>query len=1005
MTGIAVIGMAGRVPGADRLPVYWDNLLRGRDGITRMPPGQLRGIVADALLDDPRWVGASGRIDGVYDFDPALFGMSPKEALTTDPQHRLLLSTVHQALEDACVVPGADAGRVGVFAGIGRNRHEELVRAVLAARGEPADEMALEIGHGNGHGGTKVAYRLGLRGPALAVQSACSTGLLALHQAVQALAAYDCDIAVAGVSTVRVPDEYGYLHYDGGIGSHDGYCRAFSARAGGGVAGDGVIAVVLKRLDDATADGDRVDAVVRGSAVNNDGAKSGYAMVNAASQERVIRDALLFAQVDPDEVGAVEAHGSGTPLGDAVEWAALSAVYGRRDRVLVGSVKSAVGHLREAAGLAGFVRAVYSVRTGRIPPTLHVGLPAQYVGRSETGLSLARLAQPWPTAGPRLAGVSAFGLGGTNVHVIVEEPPAPPVRPEPQPERPALVLLSAHSAGAVERTASAWRTAIEAGEVTPAEAADVSQTGRRHRRYRRIAVGHDRAGLVADLADARTPVEPTGGDVCFVFPGVGDHYQGMGAGLAELLPDFGRRLEQYLGTCGDLLGRDLRGALRPVSRPAGGAALDLRRLVDGSRAQDSLLSDPLVAHAVLFSVQLTLARSLQGLGIHPAAVTGHSLGELVAATVAGVFTEQDALRIVVRRAALVAEQPEGAMLAVGLGREQADEFTGDEVWLAAVNSPRSCVLAGARAAVLDVADRLERRGLHGRLLPSRHAFHTPLLRDAGARLAQLVAEIGPARPGLPVIANLTGNWAVDELSDPGYWQRQLTSPVLFSDALRTAAERCGVLVEIGPGQLRTLATQARAALGRCTVVASMRREYQNEHDDVVLLRCLGQLWQAGAEPDLRPLRRSPAPRRASLPATAADERRFAVTDGIGGIGGIGVAAVPVTLVAGAGAGPVTPAGATGAATTSGAAGVTAGDGLEAVLAQLWEAILGATGIRPADDFFELGGDSMMSVQLIAGIEQRLGIDVPAITVFEESTLSGMARQITAWQHRSGEPSR
>lgn len=928
MTAIAVIGLAGRFPDSPTVERYWANLLAGRDCITRASAEELHGLVPEGQLGDPRWVGASGRIEGVFDFDPGFFGMAISDARITDPQHRLLLRTACEALEDACVVPGADDARIGVFAGVGNNRHEALVRAALAARGEEPDELALEIGHAKDHASTKLAYRLGLTGPSMAVQSACSTGLLAIHQACQSLAAYESDVALAAAAAIRVPEQYGYVYLPGSIGSADGSCRPFSSRASGAVAGDGVAAVVLKRLVDAEADGDRILAVVRGSAVNNDGAKAGYGAVSAAAQERVIRDALLLAEVEPATVGSIEAHGSGTALGDAVEWSALSAVYGKSSGPgpWVGSVKSAVGHLREAAGLAGFIRAVLSVRDGVVPPILNLGLPADYVSRDHGALRLPRAVQTWTSRDPRRAAISSFGLGGTNAHLIVEQPPA---RPEPTAAAPAaegraeVLLVSAGSAAGLAGTTAAWREALLTDGAEPAAFADVSQSGRRHRTHRRFAVGSEPASLAEQLATDSEAVSTLAGrrDLAFVFPGVGDQYSAMAAGLHGRLPGFDRRLTDYLRQCGELAGRDLLKDLYPDGvrqRPAATeATFDLRRLAGRSTQDGSALFDPVGSHAVLFSLQLALAQSLADLGLTPAAVTGHSLGELVAASVAGVFRLDDALQLVVRRAQLVAQQPESAMLAVSLPADRALELTGPEVWLAAVNSPRGCVLGGTPAGLLAVQEQLSRREEPGRLLPVRHAFHTPLLRAAGEQLAELLCGYRLSRPAVPMVANLTGQWADEEFTDPGYWSRQLTAPVLFGQALVTTAERCRLLLEIGPGQLRTLAAQSGAALGGATVLATMRREYQREADDAVLGRALGGLWQAGVEIDWPRLRGGAPARRAGLPPTALDLRPLRIADRLPDLTEprTGAAAIP-TATGPSQSSPVRPAPATTTATAT-----------------------------------------------------------------------------------------
>ncbi|MFE9499889.1 type I polyketide synthase [Streptomyces collinus] len=1011
MSAVAVVGLSCRLPGAESVGQYWDNLLNGRDLITRLPTAELRGRVPDALLDDPRWVGASGCITDPYHFDPSSFTMAPSEALLTDPAHRLLMKTGHEALQDACVVPSNDRARIGVFAAVGRSRHEEIIRNVLTGRGDIVDETALEVGNEKDHSAAKVAYRLGLRGPSINVQSACSSGLLALHLAAQSLVAYECDIALVAASTLRVPGQYGYVHVPGGIGSPDGYCRAFSAAAAGTVSGDGVVAVVLKRLDDSRADCDRVLAIVRGSAVNNDGARSGYAMVTAAAQEQVIRDALLFAEVEAAQIGSVEAHGSGTPLGDAVEWTALSAVYGESPRTLVGSVKSGIGHVREAAGLAGFARMVLSVSRGRIPPTLHVGVPADFVGRAESGLALSRRNQAWPTAGPRVGAVSSFGLGGTNVHIVVEEPPPPAGRPGDDTAPPSLVLISARSAEAANRTAKAWGDAIVRGDATPSEAADVSQFGRRHLRFRRFAVSRSAEDLAGQLTTPEavrvlTARDPSRTATCFVFPGLGDHYPQMGAGLRDSLPGFAQRLDGYLAVCSDLIGRDLRSAAAASDRgkPRSESAIDFRSLFDTSRHGRGPLADPVAAHAVMFSTQLALARTLGEHGLRPAAVTGHSLGELCAATVAGVFGDDDALRVVIERIRLVAAQPQGAMLAVAMPSADAEALTGPGVWLAAVNGPRSCVLAGTREAIDAVSRQLNREGLQGRLLPSSHAFHTPLLDTAGAQLATLLENLTLSAPSIPMIANLTGDWIGDEVTSPGYWHRQLTAPVLFGQALRTAAARCGVLVEIGPGQLRTLITQIRGGARDVCAIPTMRRAYQNEQDDVVLMRALGELWQAGVELDWAALRSQAQRWKGSLPPTAADERRMFIADGAD----LAAAPAPLSVPRSERHTDSSPSSAKrsgpGDRRADLADTVALQDGDDAcmqMLAAVWEDVLGISDLDGDSDFFDLGGDSMMGARLLSGIAKALGTRVPAVAVFEASTLRGMARCVKAWQVKEG----
>lgn len=999
MTGVAVVGSAGRLPGAADLDELWLNLLAGKDCIAREGTEQLRGRVTDELLDDARWIGASGRIDGVYDFDPASFGMAPRTALITDPQHRLLLTTVHQALENAALVPGRDV-RVGVFAGVGRNRHEELVRVVSAALGEPVDELALEVGNGKDHSSTKTAFKFGFTGPSVTLQTACSTGLVAVHQACQALANQECDIAVAAAAAVRVPDVHGYLYLPGGIGSTDGVCRPFSARASGAVAGDGVVAVVLMRDVDARVAGVRVRAVILGSAVNNDGAKSGYASVSAAAQEAVIRDALLFAEVEPSDVGSIEAHGSGTPLGDATEWSALRAVYGAEGRTLVGSVKSNLGHLREASGLAGLVRALGSVEHGTVPPTINVGVAADFT-REESGLELARTAQEWPLSGVRRAGVSAFGLGGTNVHLVLQQAAQRPAAATPDESgRPSLVLVSARTEAAVAATGRRWSDALLAG--TPlTTAAAVSQLGRRRHPHRRFSVGDDPAHVAADLVEAAGPAasSPASSRACFVFPGVGDHYPSMAAGLRGWLPGFDAELDRLVAACGRHAGRDLSTVLTdPTTRAEGsGSSFSLRRLVERREAGALDEIDTVAAHAMVFSVQVALARSLRGLGIEPDALVGHSLGELSAATVAGVFSDDDATRLVMTRARLVEAQPAGAMLALGVSAEEAAGLTGPGVWLAAVNSRRSCVVAGERDRILALTEEVAGRGLPGRLLPVTQALHTPLMGPAAEALTGLLEEIEVHPPAISIASNVTGSWVDSEVTRSDYWYRHLTSTVRFDEALVVASSRCGVLLEVGPGQLRTLAAQSGRDLGDTRVVATVRREYQDVRDDSFLLRALGALWCAGADPSWEALYGPRPGWQDELPPTAFEEQRYCITDTVSGDvdldsrhGALVAAAAPPAQPGSVPGGPVS---ARREARTDEAE---ADEAVLEALALVWTQVLGVREPGASSDFFELGGDSMMSVQLVRGLEQQLGFHVPAVVVFEESQLGRMARRIDEW---------
>ncbi|MEU7039447.1 beta-ketoacyl synthase N-terminal-like domain-containing protein [Streptomyces varsoviensis] len=995
MTGIAVVGLSCRFPGAADADAYWANLAAGRDSVHRAAPRELVGLVPEEVRAHPRFVAASGLVDDVFAFDPERYGMSPREATVTDPQHRLFLHAAREALENAGI-RAADAARIGVFAGVGRNRHEDWVRSTLP---DPdAEDLMLEIGNGKDYFATRLSYRLGLTGPSVVVQSACSTGLLAVHQACLSLANYECDTALAGAAAVRVPLEYGYVFTHGAIGSPTGRCRPFSAHADGAVPGDGVGCVALRRLADARAGRDPVLAVLRGSAVNNDGAKGSFAAVSARAQQQVIEEALSLAETDPAGIGCVEAHGSATALGDETEWTALGRVF--KDEVLVGSAKSNVGHLREASGIAGLIKAVGAVRTGRVPASLHDGRPARYVRDTGTGLRLPDRTVSWTGPLPRRAGVSSFGLGGTNVHVVVEQPP-PSAPPAAGPAAAEVLTVSAHTATALRATAA--RLAAAPVSEPLADAAHTLQE-RRTPLPHRLAVPatrwqEAREGLLAPGPGGVADGPPRCG---FVYPGIGDHYEGMAAGLLDYLPGFRPRLADALTTAGELAGRDFQALLFPPRRTPRRAAggVDLRAMLRGA-PREAALNDPVNAHVTVFCVQLALTEALAGLGVVPAAVFGHSLGELAAATVARVFTRQDAYRVVVRRAQHVAALPAGAMLAVALPEDRAVELTGPHVWLSTVVTPASCVLGGARADLLAVAERLRERGVQTRMTGVSHAFHTPLMRPAAEELRALLTAMPLRPPETPLVTGLGGDWAGADIARPDFWVRQLTSTVRFGDGALRMSGRCPVLLELGPGQLRTVVSQSGIARAGVAALATVRRRYEDDRDDLVLARTLGRLWERGTPVDWAALRGGRAARGVPLPPNACDDRELRAA---------GRAAPPPRQRAGTGEehrpavpdGAVpTPPGAHAAARPAPARTAREGSGVRELLADIWRTLLGVPDPLPHDHFFDLGGDSLMGVRLTRLLEDGLGAHVPTAVIFKSAVLSRMAENVQQWLDAKG----
>ena len=743
---IAIVGAALRLPGATSMEAFWDRLLAAGDTITRAPDA-----VPDyeqqplGVADNARFVPAYGRIDGVTEFDHERFQMAPAEAMLTDPQQRVLLEVVDEALYTAAVSAGGRAA-TSLFAGTGLNTYEATIRRHLA--GAPGtDELAVELGTARDYAAGRIAYRLGLGGAAVNVLAACSTGLVAVHLGCRTLLQDEADVAVAAVSAIRFPEWHGYWAAPGGISSPDGVCRPFDARAAGTVPADGVAAVVLKRMPDALAAGDDVLAVILGSALNNDGRKGGFGDVSAAAQEAVIGAALNSAGVDPAAVAYVESHGTATRLGDVVEWAALQRVFGHNDRpVHVGAVKGNLGHTREAAGMAGLLKAVAVMRHGVVPPSANFDSLAGELSSDRSPLRPVAEATPLdgPDAEP-LAGVSAFGLGGTNAHVVLRPAPA---RPEPAGGEEGVILLSSPRLASLDAETDAVHRLVDGTPDVAAGVAARSQVRAQphaYRRYVALEPTRDRAAAFSkralDQASRRTSRRPA--DVAFVFPGVGAEYAGMGAGLAGAAAAFRRSLAETVQLSA-AAGVDIEPLLaRPERAGAGVTDFDrmLRRSGHGAAADSPPAAVP-VRHLALFAVQLALVDLLEDLGIRPAAVAGHSLGEWTAATVAGVLRRSDAVALLARRARLIEQAPCGATprggRRGGRRRAAAGARRGDR------GRQQPAELLGVRFRRSDRRARAQARRRRPRLPAPRHPGRLPQRAARGGRRG---ARDGAARRG------------------------------------------------------------------------------------------------------------------------------------------------------------------------------------------------------------------------------------------------------------------
>ncbi|OXI15956.1 hybrid non-ribosomal peptide synthetase/type I polyketide synthase [Burkholderia sp. AU15512] len=959
---VAIIGMSAAVSGADDVEQFWRMLLAGEDGITRLDDARLRALgVPDDLLGNPRFVAARGLIRDPDCFDAAFFGYTPREAEIMDPQQRKLMEESYRALEDAGYAGPGLARDVGVYVGVGASQY--LANHVLGNR-DAVDALGLYQINVLNQPATQIAYRLNLTGPAVTLNTACSTSLVALHMAARAVAQGDCELALAGAASIGVDGVPGYLHRTGGIFSADGYCRAFDAAASGTVEGSGAGAVVLKRLDRARRDGDHVYAVVKGSAINNDGHdKAGYTAPSPAGQARVIRAALADAGVDAASVGYVETHGTGTLLGDPIEMAALKATYGQhpaRAPRLLGAVKTSVGHLDSAAGLAGVIKAALALERGTVPGTLHFDTPNPLLELDDAAFRLTAEAADWPDGGtPRRAAVSSFGIGGTNAHVILEA--APPEADAPTAAAAHCLRLSAATPDglrrAADRLAAAWR---RHPEWALADVAHTLQAARQDHACRAFVVAESRDTALDALAAGGWPATgdaPPARPVIFLFTGQGAQAAGMARDLHREHPVFRAALDDVCG------------------RFAGAAGLALEPYLLG----DASTTDTALVQPLLFAYEYALYQAWAALGVTPDYLIGHSLGELVAACCAGVFSLDDAVGLVAARAAAMQAQPAGAMLSVSIAEDELAAQLPPTLAVAAVNGPLQCVVSGPVDAVDAFAAHLHDAGVAHAPLASSHAFHSPMMADAAARVHAHAATMTLRAPRIPMISNLDGTLLdAQRATDPAYWAAHVLGTVRFSAGVRTLAALGDALwVEIGPRDVLAALVRAHRCAPADAVLASFTERAPRTM--ATLLAGYGRLWAKGARLTRRDAYAGERRKRLPLPGYPFERTRHWLPAQQGG---------PIER-AQPQAPAVAPVAAPVAVDTPRAAAVETDD-VRHALTRIWTECLGHERITPTDDFFALGGDSLLAGRVLARIHERLNAELTLEAFFSAPTIDGLA---------------
>lgn len=1071
---IAVIAMAGRFPGARTVEQFWQNLAAGVESVKFFNQQELLASGVDpALLENPNFVGAEGVLDGVELFDAEFFGFSPREAELLDPQHRIFLEVIWELLERAGYGGGEQGQVIGVYSGAGASSY--LSRNLLSHQDYVRDVGTFKVSLATGQDfvSTRASYKLGLTGPSINVNTLCSSSAVAVHYAREALLAYQCDIAVAGGVTISNSREDALFYQEGGIGSFDGHCRAFDARAAGTVAGNGIALVALKRMEDALHDGDQIVGVLRGSAINNDGGdKASYTAPSPEGQARCITEALEVARVDPATISYIEAHGTGTNLGDPIEVAGLTRAYRRyTDKTNycgIGSVKTNIGHLVSAGGVASMIKTLLAMQHRTLPASLNFDSPNPKIDFANSPFYVVSQTKAWQPVGGDLlrAGISSFGIGGTNAHLIVEEAPQLPASDPGR--RDQLVVLSAKTATAL---ASMKHNLVQYLQQNPsvclADLAFTLQLGRHHFEHKFAAV----AGSIAELSEKltgtdhrftlQTAQKSNQRELCFMFPGQGSQYIGMGRALYEQEAVYREAVQQCVALVQPQLADDLLQMLFPAPGDEGQA--------------EALLKQTRYTQPALFITSYALVKLLASWQIKPDRMIGHSIGEYVAACVAGVFSLADALTLVVKRGELMQQMQPGQMLSVPLSVAEIQPFLNAEIWHCVQNSPTSQVLGGSATAIAALQQQLDQQQISATLLHTSHAFHSGMMDPALTDFTAVLASLSLQPPRIPFISNLSGTWAGAEVSTVAYWADHLRNTVRFADGISTllADNPAQLFLEIGPGQ--TLSSLVRSqSLGQAISVSGMPHPRQVAETSQQLQLLLATMWAAGQPMAFSSWYQGERRARLCLPTYPFETKRYWIDQAPAGnrtfrpdfvlsaqasqlppaqpvaqgmlrlewqaddtatalpaevwqqlqaleqdvSQRLSHLLAPYAAVKSAGIElkfqGCTPGGEHAVATMAQAAThsrphgaapyIAAQTELQQILVQQWQEVLGYSPVGIHDNFFEVGGHSLMAAALVTRMRKHFDFEVPLRELLETPTIAELAELLEnrLWLMQQGE---
>lgn len=978
---IAIIGMAGRFPGAKNIDIFWKNLCSGQESITFFTREEmLSDGVDEQLINNPNHVNAGGILEDYDKFDAGFFKYTPREAELLNPQDRLFLEMTWWAFEDA----GYDILKykkpVGVFIGAFSN-HYYLFSGQQEDCFDNENYWQKNMLSNSSFLPTRVSFYFNLTGPSIGIQTACSSSLVAVHAACQSLLSGECVMALAGGVAVNERQKTGYLYQENMILSSDGHCRAFDAKADGTVFGNGLGVVVLKRLEDAIKDGDRIDAIIKGSAVNNDGGfKTGYTAPSVHGQAKAVIAALKASDVDAETISYVEAHGTGTILGDPIEIEALTRAFQEftkeKNFCLIGSLKTNIGHLDCAAGIAGLIKTALCLKHKIIPPSLHFEEPNPSIDFKNSPFVVNDRLTQWNCDDlPRRAGVSSLGIGGTNAHVILEE--APEMFSSKSKKNTWLICFSAKTEFSLNALMDTYLDfLLNHRETNIADLAYTLQIGRCGHEYRAVIICDNIDELIEILSNKssnylltnKVPIRQR--KFVFMFPGQGTQYANMGAYFYKLFPVYKNIIDQCANILLTIINLDIRDILYAQRK-------------DNFDKESLLLTDNQCIQISLFVVEYALANLLISLNIHPNYLIGHSLGEYVAACLSGVLSIEDALYIVSLRGKLMHQQQPGEMLAILSPFDSIKSLLSGEISLSAVNTKNSCVVSGSIGEIENLREKLDERKIKNVPLKSSHAFHSRMMCPMLEEFTEGFNNIKLNSPQIPFISNKSGDWvSFDDVQEPNYWAEHIYKPVLFERGLNTILKENTELIfmEVGPGHVLTSFALNHESNSGCEAFYMLSNVEESNQAEKHFNLILGQLWLLGVDIDFSKYYPEEKRARLSLPTYQFERQRYWAGDS--------KSHTDVQEKNSASEEVDKPRTSELLSTD-----IIKENDIENEIARIWESIFGIDKIDVNDNFFRLGGSSLIAIQIVAQIKQRLNIDLPLTCIFTERSIHKLSKFI------------